>query len=58
MREGNRDQFSGRVLQLGSQDLLATEDSLEKITQEDNFKLLEAHCDMWGVGNIAYSITE
>jgi hypothetical protein len=46
MREGNREKFSGRVLQLGNQEVLASVDSLEKIAQEENFKLSEAHCDI------------
>jgi hypothetical protein len=55
MREGNREKFSGRILQLGNQEVLTTEESLKKIAQEENFKLLEAHSDI-GYGRSKYGV--
>jgi hypothetical protein len=54
MREGNREKFSGKVLQLGNQEVLTTEKRLEKTAQEENFKLLEANCDI-GYGKSKFS---
>ena len=46
MREGNREKFSRKVLQLGNQEIITTEEQLEKTAQEENFELLKAHCDI------------
>ena len=46
MREGNRKEFSGKILQLGKQLVVATEQSIEKLAEEENFKLSEPRCDI------------
>ncbi len=46
MREGKRKAFSGKVLQLGNQEVWGTKESLEKIAKQENFKLSEARCDI------------
>lgn len=45
MHEGNRKKFSGRILQLGKQLVLATEQSIERLAEEENFVLSEPRCD-------------
>ena len=54
MREGNRKNFSGKVLQLGNQEVLTTLERLEKTAQEENFELLESNCDI-GYGKSKFS---
>jgi len=54
MREGNRKKFSGRVLQLGRQEVLATEQSIKKISEEENFNLSEPSEDI-GQGKSKFS---
>ena len=46
MREGKRKDFSGKVLQLGNQEVWGTKETLEKIAKQENFKLSEARCDI------------
>jgi hypothetical protein len=46
MREGNREKFSRRVLLLGNQKVVTTEECLEKTAQDENFELLKAHSDI------------
>ena len=46
MREGKRKAFSGKVLQLGNQEVWGTKESLEKIAKQENFKLSEARCNI------------
>ena len=44
MREGNREQFQGKVLQLGRQEIWTTKQILEELASEEGFKLSEPHC--------------
>lgn len=53
MREGKRKAFSGKVLQLGNQEVWGTKESLEKIAKQENFKLSEARCDI-GLGRSSF----
>jgi hypothetical protein len=45
MREGNRKKFTGKVLQLGKQLVIATEESIERLAEEEKFELSEPRCD-------------
>jgi hypothetical protein len=54
MREGSRKKFSGRVLQLGRQEVLSTERNMKKISEEENFKLSEPREDI-GYGKSKFS---
>ena len=53
MREGKRKAFSGKVLQLGNQEVWGTKESLEKIAKQENFNLSEARCDI-GIGQSSF----